>query len=327
MKRNPRPPPPRRRTCFIASPSCVKLVLIACAAAALVVVDAQQARATKASTDGDSSSTATGSTTRGPAPGEYVKSRNVTTTNTTTKNNDEQDKERANTTDSVDANPASDVSRDAPPPASAPGARKFTSAGTERIAEDAELAAAAEQIWGDKPVLWFISGNYEPYEYVTGYNDFDESGEMLPPDTPTGFAVEMITRTCDLCGLQCEWVLDDTQNCWSSAGFPGVGLQAGYFDACNAFTKTGRRQLGAAFSDSIARARPAGILTRLDKSGNPVVSPKSDLSDVVVSIVGGWATNGRSIGYATNKCTGWGCVHCCGPVLLVVFISFIDDGF
>ena len=50
-----------------------------------------------------------------------------------------------------------------------------------------------------------LSGNYEPYEYVTGYNDADENGNLLPPDTPTGFAVEMIVRTCDLCGLQCEW--------------------------------------------------------------------------------------------------------------------------
>jgi len=70
-------------------------------------------------------------------------------------------------------------------------------------------------------VLWFISGNYEPYEYVTGYGDLDENGKPLPPDQPTGFAIEMITHTCDLCGLKCDWVLEDTQTCWTSAGFPG----------------------------------------------------------------------------------------------------------
>ena len=82
---------------------------------------------------------------------------------------------------------------------------------TERVSPDPKLAANAKDIWGDTPVLWAITGNYEPYEYVTGYNDIDENGELLPPDTPTGFAVEMIVRTCDLCGLRCEWVLEDTQ--------------------------------------------------------------------------------------------------------------------
>ena len=93
-------------------------------------------------------------------------------------------------------------------------------------------------------------------------------------------------------------------NCWTSAGYPGVGLQAGYFDACNAFTSTARRQLGVDFGDAISLPRAAGILTRLDENtGQPVVPPTSDLSDVVVAIVGGWATDGRSIGYAANGCT------------------------
>jgi hypothetical protein len=33
------------------------------------------------------------------------------------------------------------------------------------------LAAAARRTWGDKPVLWEITGNYFPYDYVTGYDD------------------------------------------------------------------------------------------------------------------------------------------------------------
>ena len=33
---------------------------------------------------------------------------------------------------------------------------------------DRALAAAAKRTWGDRPVLWWISGNYEPYEFVTG---------------------------------------------------------------------------------------------------------------------------------------------------------------
>jgi len=114
----------------------------------------------------------------------------------------------------------------------------------------------------------------------------------------------MVTRVCDICGLQCDWVLEDHQNCWTTSGYVGVGLSAGYFDSCNAFQSTARRLLGVDFSDSIALPRPAGILTRLDAAGNPVVAPGSDLSNVVVAIVGGWATAARSIGYVTNECTG-----------------------
>jgi hypothetical protein len=136
---------------------------------------------------------------------------------------------------------------------------------------------------GDKPVLWSITGNYEPYEYVTGYGDKDENGELLPPDTPTGFAVEMIARTCDLCGLSCEWVLEDTQNCWTSAGFPGVGLQAGYFDACNAFTNTARRQLGVDFSDSIALPRAAvrGRVQKERKKGKGCIKCRAAASSLL----------------------------------------------
>ena len=61
---------------------------------------------------------------------------------------------------------------------------------------------------------------------------------------------------------------------------------------------------GVDFGDAITLPRAAGILTRLDEAGQPVVSPRSDLSNVVVAVIGGFATNGRSIGYATNKCTG-----------------------
>ena len=148
-----------------------------------------------------------------------------------------------------------------------------------------------------------LSGGVEE-TIPSGHDDVDEEGNALPPDTPTGFAVEMIARTCDLCGLRCDFVLGDTQECWTSAGFPGQGLQAGWFDACNSFTSTARRKLGVDFSDAIGKPRPAGILTRLDAKGNPVIPASSDLSDVVVAIVAGWATTDRSIGYATNRCTG-----------------------
>ena len=96
----------------------------------------------------------------------------------------------------------------------------------------------------------------------------------MPPDKPTGFAVEMIEEVCRVCGLDCELVLERNENCWSSGGYPGVGLQSGFFDACPAFTNTPRRQTGVDFSDGITLPRAAGILTRLDERGEPVVSPQ-----------------------------------------------------
>ena len=96
----------------------------------------------------------------------------------------------------------------------------------------------------------------------------------------------------------------DTQECWTSTGFTGVGLAAGYFASCIPFDMTARRMLGTDFSDSIVLANPAGILTRLDAAGNPVVPASSDLSNVVVAIVAGYATAARTIGYATNRCSG-----------------------
>jgi hypothetical protein len=50
--------------------------------------------------------------------------------------------------------------------------------------------------------------------------------------------------------------------------------------------------------------KPAGILTRLDASGNPVVSPMSDLSGVNIVDVNGWAPTDDTLAMVTNQCTG-----------------------
>ena len=168
-------------------------------------------------------------------------------------------------------------------------------------------SARARLLGGDRDddaLLFAITGNYEPYEYVTGAGERDVlTGDALPADVPTGFAVETIKRACDACDLSCEFVLADAADCWTSGGFPGLGLQAGHFDACAAYTATSRRQLGVAFGDAVSRPRAAGILTRLAPSTRePVVRPTDDLSDVVVAVVGGYATTARSIGASRNTC-------------------------
>ena len=168
-----------------------------------------------------------------------------------------------------------------------------------------DLATAAAETWkSDQTILWSITGNYEPYEYTTTRSDIDGKNVSLPAGKPSGFAVDLAAAACAVCSLKCDFVLADTQDCWTSGGFPGNGLSAGHFDGCLAFMDTARRRLGVSFSDAIAKPRPAGILSRLGpETGGPLVSPDSDLSDKIVAVVGGWATNGRSLGDAVNTCT------------------------
>ena len=196
---------------------------------------------------------------------------------------------------------------DPPTPPSEPSPYAVVAYASNRAREpaDPDLADAARALWGDRPVLFAATGNYEPFEYVTARGDVDGDGAPLPPDRHTGFAVDLALAACEVCDLDCDFVLADTQDCWTSAGFPGVGLTANHFDACLGYADTSRRRLGVDFTDAIVRPRPAGILTRLDRStGAPIVSPGSNLSDVVVAVVGGWATTGRSVGDAVNSCTG-----------------------
>ena len=59
------------------------------------------------------------------------------------------------------------------------------------------------------------------------------------------------------------------------------------------------------FSHSILDSnKVAGILTRLDSNGNPVVSPLSDLNGVRIADVVGWAPTADTLDFLSNSCTG-----------------------
>jgi len=67
----------------------------------------------------------------------------------------------------------------------------------------------------------------------------------------------------------------------------------------------GERNRFLEFSNGILRAnKPAGLLTRLDSNGNPVVKPNSNLSGVTVVDVVGWAPTADTLALSTNVCTG-----------------------
>ena len=57
------------------------------------------------------------------------------------------------------------------------------------------------------------------------------------------------------------------------------------------------------FSNEILQKGDAGILTRLDTNGNPVVSPLSNLSGVKIVDITGWAPTKDSIVFVENECT------------------------
>lgn len=68
---------------------------------------------------------------------------------------------------------------------------------------------------------------------------------------------------------------------------------------------TGSRNRFVEFSHGILDVnKAAGILTRLNSDGKPEVSPKSDLNEVRVVDVTGWAPTEDGLAFVTNGCTG-----------------------
>ena len=150
---------------------------------------------------------------------------------------------------------------------------------------------------GRLKVNLMMGGNYPPYDFL----------ENLPgmPETQTGFGFEFAEEVCRIGGLDCRFVRDDYENCWTSTNVPGQGLLGDWYQACSTYTNTFLRQTGVQFGAAFTQGRSAGILTRLDPAtGSPVVPPGSNLSGVTVAVVGGWATNAESLRYLVNDCTG-----------------------
>ena len=94
-------------------------------------------------------------------------------------------------------------------------------------------------------------------------------------------------------------------NCFTD-GLIGEGLQAGWFHGCVSYTFTqGQRPRQMDFSHAILdENKPAGILTRLDADGKPVVSPRSNLEGIKVADVVGWAPTADTLEFLSNSCTG-----------------------
>jgi len=149
-----------------------------------------------------------------------------------------------------------------------------------------------------RPKLNFASDvDWPPYAYIgePPASDFEVAG--IGHDIAMGL---MSVCDIDVTTSQTSW-----SDCWSS-GAIGAGLKDGHYHACMTYTHTaGQRPRYMEFTHAFLKDnKPAGILTRLDASGNPVVSPMSDLSGVNIVDVNGWAPTSDTLAMVTNPCTG-----------------------
>jgi len=80
----------------------------------------------------------------------------------------------------------------------------------------------------------------------------------------------------------------------------------GWYHGCTSYTHTrGVKPRYVEFSNAIVkRNKPAGVLTRLNNLGVPVIKGNNDLSNVKIADVVGWAPNKDGLSYEENSCTG-----------------------
>jgi len=139
--------------------------------------------------------------------------------------------------------------------------------------------------------------DWPPYAYIG-----------VPPESDydvAGFGHDVAQGLESVCDIDVVTSQTGWSDCWT-AGKIGEGLKNGHYHGCMTYTHTaGARPRMLEFSEAILKDnKPAGILTRLDASGNPVVSPNSDLNGVNVVDVSGWAPTADTLAIVRNPCTG-----------------------
>ena len=140
--------------------------------------------------------------------------------------------------------------------------------------------------------------DWPPYAYYS-----------VPPEgdyTLAGFGRDVAMGLSSVCpDLEVTTVQTKWSDCWSQ-GHIGGGLLGAHYHACTTYTHTkGERGRFLEFSNSILKDnKPAGLITRLNVDGTPVISPMSDLSGVKVVDVRGWAPTADGLTLVTNACNG-----------------------
>ena len=137
--------------------------------------------------------------------------------------------------------------------------------------------------------------DYPPYSFL-GANS--ETVDGFGPDFARAMAM------ADFCDIDVFIVQTDWERCWNDNKI-GEGLAIGEYSGCAAYTHTrGVRNRYLEFSKPILDdAKKAGIISRLNENGEPVVDGMHSLSGVTVVDVVGWAPTQDTLGLVKNSCT------------------------
>ena len=120
-----------------------------------------------------------------------------------------------------------------------------------------------------------------------------------------GFGPDIAKALMDVCDIEVTTIEADWSECWGDA-IIGDSLRAGYYHGCETYTHTiGARNRYMEFSAPILDLnKEAGFIARLDADGKPMVSMTSNLGDVVVVDVTGWAPTADTVTVLKNTCSG-----------------------
>ena len=119
-----------------------------------------------------------------------------------------------------------------------------------------------------------------------------------------GFGPDIAKALEDVCDIDVTVIQAWWNDCWDYDGLIGDSLKTGDYHGCMTYTHTvGVRNRYMDFSTPILdQNKYAGFLTRLDSSGSPLVSPMSDLSNVTVVDISGWAPTADTTTVLVNDC-------------------------
>jgi hypothetical protein len=149
----------------------------------------------------------------------------------------------------------------------------------------------------DRPkVILAQDVNYPPYAQL---------GPVSEDSPLSGFGADFARGLPEVCDIDIALVQTQWLRCWDTDHI-GQGLATGEYHGCMTYTHTaGVRNRYLEFSKAILDDnKSAGILTRLDEDGIPVISGLSNLGGVTVVDVPGFAPTEDNLAIITNFCTG-----------------------
>lgn len=185
----------------------------------------------------------------------------------------------------------------APPAAVAPAAPVTDPVPVPAPVPVAPLSGVWPNVDGKLKLIMAQDVDWPPYAYmgVPPESDFDVAG--IGHDIVLGMGA--------LCNWDVTVVQTDWAGCWNQ-GAIGSSLLNGVYHGCMTYTHTvGERNRFVEFSEAILQMnKPAGILTRLDADGHPVIDGNNNLQGVNVVDVSGWAPTADTLAIAVNDCNG-----------------------